>query len=397
MEQMPHRLLVIASAALLAACGASEAAGPGSDTAPPRTIGGVGELPATPAPQVTEPSAEETSTTVADEDESVRTAITLSPTEEDDDEVPLIGEVAEGNRLLMVGDSILASTSRRYGREMCDALVPMGWTVELNAERGQFVEFGSRVLDRRLAPEQGVDWDAAVVFLGSNYGEDQAAYEEELVEIVTELAPRPTLLLTVTEYRPSWAEVNEVIEAIDDEYDHVTVADWSTVAGEAGVLSGDRLHPTEAGEEALVELISEHLGDAPRVRFGDEPECLRSQYTDDSRAGSTTGGSTGSSGSSGSGSWSPSGSGSGSSGGSATTAPPVVTSPPSGGDGGGDTGGGDPGGDGGGDTGGGDTGGGDPGGGGSDGGGGGGGTGGDGGGGDPGGGDSGGSDSGDGG
>jgi hypothetical protein len=39
----------------------------------------------------------------------------------------LIGPKVSGNRLLMIGDSILASTSSRYGNEMCDALVPLGW------------------------------------------------------------------------------------------------------------------------------------------------------------------------------------------------------------------------------------------------------------------------------
>ncbi len=39
-------------------------------------------------------------------------------------------------------------------------------------------------------------------------------YEDELRVILTRLAPRPTLLYTVTEYRPAWAEVNETVRKL---------------------------------------------------------------------------------------------------------------------------------------------------------------------------------------
>ena len=61
----------------------------------------------------------------------------------------LIGQKVSGNRLLMIGDSIMASTSSRYGNEMCNALVPLGWQVAIEAEASRFAEFGVRVLDQR--------------------------------------------------------------------------------------------------------------------------------------------------------------------------------------------------------------------------------------------------------
>ena len=83
---------------------------------------------------------------------------------------------------------------------MCDELVPLGWAVEVEAEPSRFIDFGNLVLDRRLDPDRGADydWDAAVVHLGSNYGADQERFEDELRLILTRLAPRPTLLFTVT-------------------------------------------------------------------------------------------------------------------------------------------------------------------------------------------------------
>ncbi|MFM7409848.1 MAG: hypothetical protein ACKO3L_03505, partial [Actinomycetota bacterium] len=68
----------------------------------------------------------------------------------------LLGAVAKGNRLLMIGDSILSSIAKRYGNEACGLLVPQGWNVALEAEAGQFVDFGLDVLDKRW--NEG--WDA---------------------------------------------------------------------------------------------------------------------------------------------------------------------------------------------------------------------------------------------
>ena len=250
------------------------------------------------------------------------------PVNEDGTSATLIGELATGNRILFIGDSILASTSSRHGGQLCDVLVPLGWVVEVEAEISRFVDFGNKVLDRFDFPELtpiGVppsdlgddDWDAAVVFLGSNYGGDPIAYEEELREILARLAPRPTLLLTVTEFRSNWAEVNEVVKRLGVELDNVTILDWEEIAQAPGVISGDRQHPTDAGREVLAEAIAVTLGPGS---IG-EGDCLRSLFTDDSAVNGGGSSSTGSSGSSGGGSSSGSNSG-----GSST---PVTTSAPS--------------------------------------------------------------------
>ena len=87
------------------------------------------------------------------------------------------------------------------------------------------------------------DFDAAVVHLGSNYNLDQENYLEELNEILFRIAPRPTLLMTVTEYRPAWAEVNETIDDLARLYDNVTVVDWEKIAREPGRLESRRSAP----------------------------------------------------------------------------------------------------------------------------------------------------------
>ena len=207
------------------------------------------------------------------------------PVNVDGTEAQLIGEIAEGNRILMIGDSILASTSSRYGDHMCEAVVPLGWQVAVEAEPSRFIDFGNRVLDKLLlddaTPEE--DWNAAVVFLGSNYGSDEVRYEAELVRILDRLAPRPMLLLTVTEYRPDYVEVNEVVNRLGAERDNVTVLDWKTISETPGVLSSDRLHPTDAGRRVLAESVAAALGPVDGVG-----ECLRSTFRDDSSVGRNT-------------------------------------------------------------------------------------------------------------
>ena len=96
---------------------------------------------------------------------------------------PAIGTLVTGNRLLMIGDSITASAAKRYGGEFCKALVPLGWQVEVDAEPSRFVDFGNVVLDKRLSAK----WDAAYVFLGSNYLGDQESYRKQLERIVQRL------------------------------------------------------------------------------------------------------------------------------------------------------------------------------------------------------------------
>ena len=304
---------------VLAACGSVD--GETGDTIPPvtpvPTIGGVGVVPAVPS--------------------AVREPVVVVPLPVDVDGVTaqLIGETVDGNRVLMIGDSILASTSSRYGNQMCEAVEPLGWQVAVEAEPSRFVEFGNQVL-RRLLPDDVAaddDWDAAVVFLGSNYRGDAFRYEEELIEILDTLDPRPVLLLTVSEYRPNYVEVNVVVERLGAQRDNVTVLDWKTISETPGVLSGDRLHPTDAGRRVLANAVAAALGPVP----DGEGDCLRSTFRNDSGVGSGNSNSVLGRPSSGSGSSSSgsSGSGSSSSGSGTTTTNPSTgsTLPSDGGDG----------------------------------------------------------------
>ena len=185
-----------------------------------------------------------------------------------------VGTNAAGNRLLIIGDSILSGTASRYGGTMCSALVPLGWRVAVEAEAGQMVGFGRTVLRDRIYE----GWDAAVVFLGTNYGGNQEKYERDLTAIVESLAPRPTLLLTATLYRSTMQQVNETIRTVASKFSNVSVLDWGTTSIQPGLLNRDRIHPSDAGRKVLVASVASAMGTAP-VSPG---ACLFSKYTDDS-------------------------------------------------------------------------------------------------------------------
>ncbi|HAN34958.1 MAG TPA: hypothetical protein DCQ52_05770 [Acidimicrobiaceae bacterium] len=254
--------LLLGLLAVVSACGAA-ASGQGVD--PPATAA-VGGLP--PATPTTAPEPTTTTSTAV-----VRTTVTL----------PLdakVGARVAGNRVLLIGDSVMASTSQRYGGEMCDALVALGWQAEVDAESGRFVDFGDRVLDERLA----AGWDAAVILLGNNYGEDQPTYRRYLEAMVMRLSPQPVVLLTVTEFKPSRAEVNAVIFEMAQKYPNVVVLDWAVVsAADPSITGADGLHLTDPGRSVLAQQVAEVLGTAPT-----QPgKCLASSFRDDSSATET--------------------------------------------------------------------------------------------------------------
>ena len=197
-------------------------------------------------------------------------------------DLPTVGDTVAGNRVIIIGDSILASTAPRFGGTMCDRLTAAGWTVEIDAEPGRFLRFADQVLDRRLDPGDGSTWDAAVLFFGSNFDGDRAGFSELLAELLDRLAPRPVVLLTVTEFRSDRAAVNEVIRSATSSGSGRLLIDWARItAAEPRLLSGDGLHLSEAGRNRMVTEVALALGASPTLTVDGEGECLPSEFTDD--------------------------------------------------------------------------------------------------------------------
>ena len=160
----------------LPGCGASDAAPTTTPTGVPATVA-LGGLPGPlsgalkpPAPPTTEPAA---------------TTSTAPPIPRI---VGTIGEAVDGPRVLVIGDSVMATIAPRNDGIACDVLPTFGWQVEIAAEPGRFVEFGEVVLDKLLRPESGDDWDAVAVMLGNQFDGDIDQYRA-----ATRRAPRANL------------------------------------------------------------------------------------------------------------------------------------------------------------------------------------------------------------
>ena len=235
------------------ACGSSGSDGV-TTTAVNGTVAGVGNLP------------DQVSTTPVDPASLTSAPIGSRPL--------TVGELSNGPRLLMIGDSIFAAVSRRFSNMACDRLVPLGWQVAVEAERGRFIDLGLRIVNKKLP--QG--FDAAVLFLGTNYGKKQDVYKEYLDKILDELAPRPVIILTATEYKPFIREVNTVIEEEARTRDNLWLVNWREISMTPGVLWKDGIHPVDAGNVLLMDSIIEVLGNAP----GSDPgECLKVEFKED--------------------------------------------------------------------------------------------------------------------
>ena len=233
------------------ACGSSSSDG-ATTTAVSGTVAGVGNLPAQDLTSETD-SANQSSVPPGSRPITV-------------------GELSSGPRLLMIGDSIFAGVSRRYSNMACERLVPLGWQVAVEAERGRFIDLGLRIVKQKLP--QG--FDAAVLFLGTNYGKKQDVYQEYLDKILDELAPRPVIILTATEYKPFMREVNAVIEEEVRTRDNLWLVDWREISKTPGALWKDGIHPVDEGNALLMDSIIEALGNAP----GDVPgECLKVEFS----------------------------------------------------------------------------------------------------------------------
>jgi hypothetical protein len=187
----------------------------------------------------------------------------------------VLGSVATGNRLLIVGDSIVASISKRYGNEACALMVPQGWKVALEAEAGQFAEFGSKVLDRRW--NEG--WDAVVLVLGTNYDGNKTRYRTAMEKILAKISPTPVLLLNTTEFRSKQAQVNEIIEDLVATNENATLLDWRTISATRSVRANDGIHPSDDGRVVLATAIARAVGVAP----ASPGDCMKPYFQDDSR------------------------------------------------------------------------------------------------------------------
>ena len=264
---MVRREMVAALCAVgLVAC---SAVGSDGNSAAPTSVAVVSTVGVGPLPPVLSTVALPISTTTSVEPTTTSSTATAAP-------LVQLGELVTGNRVLMIGDSILASVSKRYGNEVCRTMTPLGWRVKVEAEVSRFIDFGIIVADKML--EQ--DWDAVVIFLGTNYNRDANQYFKLMNRLINRFGERPVVVVTVSERNADMVEVNKILRALDETYPNVTIVDWAAAtAADPGLLADDLVHPSEIGRLSLAMLLTQRFGTAPPG--SGKGRCLDQVFVDD--------------------------------------------------------------------------------------------------------------------
>lgn len=264
---------VITLAVVSAACGGGETSVPPRIGDVPETVA-LGQLPealsdrtSIPSPPTTPPASV--------------TPTTDAPVE------PIAGAIADsvvGYRLLLIGDTLIASTAPRDDGIMCDVISDFGWTLEIAAEPGRFIEFGEQVLDERLEQSDGEPWDVAAIMFGNHFDGDLEGFVRQLETMLRRLSPRPTIVYTLTELNDDALAINEVIRELPRSFPAVVVVDWAaaTEAAPDTLLDGGGPQLTGDGSGLLVMYTAAALGQTPGGERGEPGECLPSVFVDDS-------------------------------------------------------------------------------------------------------------------
>ena len=262
-----REMVAALSAVVLVAC---SAVGSDGNSAVPISVAVASSVGVGPLPPVLSTVALPISTTTSVEPTATSSTAPAAP-------LVQVGELVTGNRVLMIGDSILASVSKRYGNEVCRTMTPLGWRVEVEAEVSRFIDFGIIVADKML--EQ--DWDAVVIFLGTNYNRDANQYFKLMNRLINRFGERPVVVVTVGERNADMVEVNKILRALDETYPNVTIVDWAAAtAADPGLLAEDLIHLSEIGRLSLAMLLTQRFGTAPPG--SGKGRCLDQVFVDDS-------------------------------------------------------------------------------------------------------------------
>ncbi len=194
-----------------------------------------------------------------------------------------IGSVLLGDRLLMIGDSLLASAAPRNDPYLCDALTLFGWEAEIDAEPDHDLDFVDEVLDDRLNRDDEQPWDVVALVLGNELpfpdGDAYDAYATWLDDIIDRLAPRLVLLYTVSEAEVDGvdrARLNDIIRDRPRSHPNVVIVDWAELGGDPGeVLDDTSAALTSDGRKRFALQTAQLL----RARSQDpDGECLPTDY-----------------------------------------------------------------------------------------------------------------------
>jgi lysophospholipase L1-like esterase len=172
----------------------------------------------------------------------------------------------------MIGDSITAASELQLTEAFAEAGF-VEWVIE--GESGRRIAVGNGrgeplagtamladMLDFGVAP------DVWVIALGTNDVGQYSTTEEyvALVDGMLDQLPEDVPVVWVDAYvgprLEETIEWNAVLHDGLDGREHASIAEWSAVATDDGVLSGDDYHPSEDGQAVFAEVVAAAAADA---------------------------------------------------------------------------------------------------------------------------------------
>lgn len=191
-----------------------------------------------------------------------------------------VGEVADGDRLLLIGDSAMLTLTPRADGIACEVLTGLGWQVGIEAELGRYIGFAAEVVDE-LVIDVADDWQVIGLMFGHHLDTTPDEFGAALDAVLDDIGSAPVLLYTRSEVDDASAELNDVIRQRATDRPTVLLVDWGrAVADEQELeLVGTDGLPTAAGMERITILTAAALGESPTGGGG---LCFEPTFSDDS-------------------------------------------------------------------------------------------------------------------
>ena len=191
-----------------------------------------------------------------------------------------VGEVADGDRLLLIGDSAMLTLTPRAEGIACEILTGLGWQVGIEAELGRYIGFADEVVDE-LVIDVADGWQVIGLMFGHHLDTTPDEFGAALDEVLDAIGDVPTLLYTRSEVDDASADLNDVIRQRAFDRPTVVLVDWGRSVAEEQELElvGTDGLPTQAGMERITLLTAGALGESPTGGGG---LCYEPTFTDDS-------------------------------------------------------------------------------------------------------------------
>jgi lysophospholipase L1-like esterase len=163
----------------------------------------------------------------------------------------------------VLGDSITVLSDTAIRTELAAAgVVAQG----IDAESGRRIAVGDDVPLNGIAAmqrlvDQGITAETWVIALGTNDAGQYASGDEEqaVMEQLLALIPAESEVVWVDTCLPGREDqtdrINDSIAAVLDDREGASIAEWSDLCKEDGLLEADQVHPTPAGQQRFAELI----------------------------------------------------------------------------------------------------------------------------------------------